>query len=296
MTYETPAKSARRVVFTAVVGLALGAWPLGAALAHPAAPAKPAPATPATSAAPAAPAKQPVPAKDAPKAANPVGTPTDQPEAKSGEEWWKNRAAELDKRIDEAAKSGGAGLLFIGDSITQGWENEGKAAWEKSYGKRHAVNLGIGGDRTQHVIWRLEHAPFANLAENPKLAVIMIGTNNMSANSPEEIARGVGKVISTLHARLPKTKVLLLAIFPRGEKADDRFRTKVTATNTLLKETALKPEMKSYVTYLDIGATFIGEGGVISKEIMPDFLHFSPKGYEMWAGAIEAEVKKGLGE
>jgi len=293
----TNSTNSRGVTSVLLVGLTLSAILASAGLAQPGAPTKP--AAPAKAPAPA-PATQPAAPKEAPKPANPTPPapppPSDKASSRGGEAWWKNRAAELDKRIEEAGKSGGASLLFIGDSITQGWETEGKGVWEKSYGARHAVNLGIGGDRTQHVIWRLDHAPFAKLAANPKLAVIMIGTNNMGVNSPEEIAAGVSKVVSTLHEKLPKTKVLLLAIFPRSEKSEDPVRAKVAETNVLIKATAAKPEMKSFVTYLDIGATFIGEGGVISKDVMPDFLHFSPKGYEMWAGAIEGEVKKGLGE
>ena len=91
--------------------------------------------------------------------------------------------------INARVKEGSVDLVFIGDSITQGWERRGKDVWTKFYGQRNAANLGIGGDRTQHVIWRLNNGNLAGIA--PKVAVIMIGTNNSGSNTPAEIADGV---------------------------------------------------------------------------------------------------------
>src|SRR5215208_5033324 len=87
--------------------------------------------------------------------------------------------------FNERVKKGNVDLLYIGDSITQGWEGAGKNVWEDFYGKRNAVNLGIGGDRTQHVLWRLDNGNIDGI--NPKLAVLMIGTNNASSNTSEQI-------------------------------------------------------------------------------------------------------------
>src|SRR5262249_2849509 len=99
---------------------------------------------------------------------------------------WMKRHDSFNERV----KQGNVDLIFIGDSITQGWEGEspkgGKKIWEEFYGKRNAVNLGIGGDRTQHVLWRLDHGNIENI--KPKLAVLMIGTNNSSTNTSEQIA------------------------------------------------------------------------------------------------------------
>ena len=123
---------------------------------------------------------------------------------------WVKRHESFNERV----KKGNVDLIFIGDSITQGWEGAGKKVWEEFYGKRNAVNLGIGGDRTQHVLWRLENGNIEGI--KPKLAVLMIGTNNSGSNSSEQIAAGVTAIVEKLRKELPETKVLVLGIFPRG--------------------------------------------------------------------------------
>src|SRR3954451_16101873 len=130
------------------------------------------------------------------------------------------RHEEFNKRV----KQGNVDLIFIGDSITQGWEGAGKNVWDEFYGKRNAVNLGIGGDRTQHVLWRLDHGNIDGI--HPKLAVLMIGTNNSSTNTSEQIAEGVKLIVEKLRAKLPNTKVLVLGIFPRGANLNaDKSKT-----------------------------------------------------------------------
>src|SRR5262249_122027 len=136
------------------------------------------------------------------------------------------------KELNERAKKGGAELLFLGDSITEGWEGAGKEVWEKRYSPRKALNLGISGDQTQHVLWRLHHGNIDGLA--PKAAVVMIGTNNSGGGqSAEQIAEGVQRITEKLGEKLPKTKVLLLAIFPRGEKPNPQ-RELIAAVNLRL--------------------------------------------------------------
>ncbi len=131
--------------------------------------------------------------------------------------WWQARQKSMNERV----KKGNVDLLMIGDSITHGWEGGGKEVWKKFYEKRNAVNLGIGGDQTQHVLWRLENGNIEGI--QPKLAVLMIGTNNAWCNNPQEVAAGVQAIVEKLRAKLPQTKVLLLAIFPRGADARTTF-------------------------------------------------------------------------
>ena len=111
--------------------------------------------------------------------------------------------------LDQARK-GNIDLLFLGDSITQGWHNN--EVWKRFYGPRHAANFGIGGDRTQHVLWRIENGEIDGI--HPRVAVLMIGTNNAGSNSADEIAAGVTAIVQELRKRLPETKVLLLGVFP----------------------------------------------------------------------------------
>ena len=112
------------------------------------------------------------------------------------------------------AKKGHIDLLFLGDSITQGWHEN--SVWQRFYGSRHAENFGIGGDRTQHVLWRIQNGELAGI--EPKVIVLMIGTNNLHSETPDEIAQGTGAIVAELRRRVPKTKILLLGIFPRSPK------------------------------------------------------------------------------
>jgi lysophospholipase L1-like esterase len=180
----------------------------------------------------------------------------------------------------ERAKKGNVDLLFLGDSITQGWNGGGRSVWERFYGPRNAANFGIGGDRTQHVLWRLENGEIDGI--HPKVAVLMIGTNNVDSNAPEEIAKGVIAIVKKLREKLPETKILLLAVFPRDESPSDR-RDRLKAVNTEIA----KLDDGSMVRYLDIGSSFLNPDGTISKQIMPDSLHLSSKGYRIWADSME---------
>ena len=128
---------------------------------------------------------------------------------------WMKRHDSFNTRVAK----GNVDLVFIGDSITQGWGGKGKDVWAKFYGKRNTVNLGIGGDRTQHVIWRLDNGNLKNIT--PKAAVIMIGTNNSGGNTSKEIADGVEVIVKQIRTKSPKTKILLLGVFPRGTNNAD---------------------------------------------------------------------------
>ena len=203
------------------------------------------------------------------------------------------------ERINERAKQGDVDLLFIGDSITQGWETAaprgGKDVWAKYYGSRKAMNAGISGDRTQHVLWRLENGNIDGI--KPKLAVIMIGTNNAPegrgpSNTAEEIADGIKAIVGRLREKLPETKILLLAIFPRDEKPETATREKIAKASELASQMA----DDKMIFYMDIGNKFLSEDGTLPKDIMPDSLHPNAKGYEIWADAIEPKVAELLAE
>lgn len=199
---------------------------------------------------------------------------------------WMKRHESFNERV----KKGNVDLLLIGDSITQGWEGAGKNVWAKHYTPRNAVNLGIGGDRTQHVLWRLENGNIDGIT--PKAAVLMIGTNNSGTNSSVQIAEGVEAIVKSLRTKLPKTKILVLGIFPRGATVDDVKRKVNVGANLSIRKLA-DGEM---VHYLDIGDKFLNDDGTLSKEVMPDLLHLNEKSYTTWAEAIEPKVKELMGE
>jgi len=201
---------------------------------------------------------------------------------------WKGRAKLLDERLQQTPDTQ---VLFIGDSITQGWEGAGTNVWSNYYAARKAVNLGIGGDRTQHVLWRLDHAPLDRV--KPKATVVMIGTNNSNAedNTPGQIAEGVRAIVKRIRDRLPQTKILLLAIFPR-DRGPSPQRDKNAEASLLASRIA----DGRWIHYLDINQEFLTPDGRLSRDIMPDFLHPNKAGYEIWAKAVESKVKELMGE
>ncbi len=201
--------------------------------------------------------------------------------------WWTLR----NDAVNERVKQGNVDLLFIGDSITHGWEGEGKEYWDKYYAPRNAVNMGFSGDRTQHVLWRLEHGHLEGIS--PKLAVLMIGTNNSNGNdnTAEEIADGIIAICNKLSTKCPKTKILILAIFPRGPEPSDQ-REKNSKASLL----ASKIADGKMIHYLDINDKFLTKDGFLTNKIMPDYLHPNKEGYKIWAEAIEPKVAELMGE
>jgi lysophospholipase L1-like esterase len=202
---------------------------------------------------------------------------------------WRDRFLELNRRAKEAGTQ--AEVIFVGDSITEGWEGRGKEVWAKYYAPRHAVNLGIGGDRTEHVLWRLENGNVDGL--KPKVAIVLIGVNNVpdTNNSPRQILEGVTAVVQSLRDKLPDTKILLLGIFPFREDFNLQ-RGKALQINQALN----KLDDGKSVFYLDFGYQLIQPDGKIAKDIMGDFLHPTAKGYEIWAQATEPKLAELLGE
>lgn len=187
------------------------------------------------------------------------------------------------------AKQGGVDLLFMGDSITDGWRGGGKKVWQANFAPLKAANFGIGGDRTQHVLWRMLNGELDGI--QPKLVVLMIGTNNLRSNSDEEITEGVTTIVREFQKRTPQSKILLLGIFPRAVEASDPARARIKNINAMI---AKLDDGGKKVRYLDIGQKFLTDDGTLTKEIMPDALHPNEKGYEIWAAAIVDVVNEML--
>ncbi|MBK1854024.1 GDSL family lipase [Verrucomicrobiaceae bacterium 5K15] len=216
--------------------------------------------------------------------ANSATTPAD----KLKSAWWKKRH---EQKV-AAAKKAKVDLLFIGDSITHAWERGGAKIWKEYYAPRNAFNIGFSGDRTQNVLWRLDNGEMAGM--KPKVAIIMIGTNNTghSMQKAEETAAGIKAIIDRVHQQNPKTKVLLLAIFPRGAQPDHKMRVLNDKVNEIIKGYAEDER----ITYLDLAPSFLEDDGVLSKKVMPDLLHPRAHGYQIWAEAMEPTLKTLLEE
>ncbi len=239
------------------------------------------------------------------------------------------RHKEFLTRIEQS--KGAGDVVFLGDSITHGWESQPKA-WEEHFGAFKPVNLGIGGDQTGHVLWRItDGKELDNL--KPKAAVIMIGTNNTGGHSAEQIAGGIKAIVEELQRQKPGIKILVLGVFPRGNGADaertvEQIAEGVKPINEELKKD--KPDAKRMnaalramqqlrgtipadklnkkigeinaiiaklddgkaVFFKDIGKEFLTPDGGLSGDIMPDYLHLSAKGYELWGKAIKRDIEK----
>ena len=206
-----------------------------------------------------------------------------------------NRDIARHKQFLKVVEKGEGDVIFLGDSITQGWEGAGKKAWAESFAPLKPVNLGIGGDQTGHVLWRITEGKELDPIK-PKVAVIMIGTNNTGAHSAENIAGGIKAIVAELQKQKPDMKILLLGVFPRAggiAKEEtvapaDKLNKKIGAINEIIAK--LADEKK--VFYKDIGAKLLNKDGGLERKVMPDLLHLSEEGYSIWAKAIEDDVKK----
>lgn len=238
------------------------------------------------------------------------------------------RHKEFLRRIEQS--QGVGEVIFLGDSITHGWE--GQKAWQEHFGSFKPVNLGIGGDQTGHVLWRITDGHELDHL-SPKAAVIMIGTNNIGGHSAQQIAGGIKAIVEELKRQKPNIKVLVLGVFPRGNALEADLSLEQIAegmkpiNEELKKET---PDVKRLNTlvrnlrqqrgtigaanlnkkvaeinaiianlddgktvfYKDIGKEFLDQNGGLSGDIMPDYLHLSAKGYDIWGKAIKADIEK----
>lgn len=212
--------------------------------------------------------------------------------------WWFARHAEKIAEIEAAndpKKDKKIELLMVGDSITNNFDKggPGEPVWAKHFAPLNALNLGFGGDRTNHVLWRLDHLPVLKTA--PLAASLMIGTNNIcwGSDKPKQAADGVQAIAKKLNAMYPEMKILVLGVFPRRAKLDHPHRKQIIELNTYLPD--LLKDIPN-VTFLDIGPKFLDDKGFLSKEMMPDTTHPSKKGHEIWAGAIVPPLKEMMGK
>jgi len=195
------------------------------------------------------------------------------------DEWMQSHKSYVSR-----AEKGNVEVLFLGDSITEGWRGRGADPWNEHFAKLNAVNFGIGGDRTENVLWRLQNGEFQNIT--PRAVVLLIGTNNLKLNTVPQIIEGIKAIVQEIRKRSPDTKILLLGILPREEKPGGKYRDMIAEINAALAPMA----DDKYVFFLDIGRLFLLPDGSISPKIMADFLHPTAEGYTIFARAIAAKL------
>ena len=204
------------------------------------------------------------------------------------DDWWTKRHAENVERMNQ----GDIELLLIGDSITHGWDNQ-KELYEKYFGAYKTINLGFSGDQTAHVLWRLDHLPLDKIS--PKVAMIMIGTNNIGhrdGSTPQETVAGIVAIVQKLHKQYPKLQILLLDVFPRDEKPDGDYRKKVNEINEALPSMLQRASLVSPLTRMSLKGDFLDKDGTLPKSIMGDSLHPGKEGYEIWGDAVSPTIKR----
>lgn len=197
----------------------------------------------------------------------------------------------LARALAEDARRANPRVVFLGDSITQGWGSEGLAEWDARFAQTGAANLGIGGDRTQNILWRINDGALDGL--RPELVVLKIGVNNLWEEvfecGADKVADGVAACAAAIRARCPDARVLALGILPTQAAPDHPLRAIVRAVNA--RSAALVPTPDGRVRFADIGAAFLESDGSISTDIMPDGCHLSPRGYALFADALEPLVR-----
>lgn len=200
--------------------------------------------------------------------------------AERSKAWWLPRHH---LKIEEA-KQGPIDLVFIGDSITHSWEKEnyGLPVWNQHYRHMNALNLGFGGDRTEHVLWRLQNGAIDGI--DPKVAVLLIGTNNTGQrfDDADDTALAIKTILAELQQCLPQTKVLLLAILPMKLLPDNNHRK----LNVDINRRIAKLADGKRVFFLDMGKAYVDDKGVLNTRLMPDRLHLSTEGFQLWAKAM----------
>jgi lysophospholipase L1-like esterase len=190
-----------------------------------------------------------------------------------------------------ASQSNEYTYVFMGDSITHGWEGKGNV-FKKYFGDKTILNVATSGDRTENTIWVIDNVNWKKV--NAKVAMLMIGTNNtghrgVDKETPEDTYEGIKVILEKMKEKTPDTKILMLAIFPRGATDKDEKRVRNDKVNAMIAKLADDKR----VFFMDINKKLLDEDGTtLSKEIMPDLLHPNEKGYVIWAEAVKDKLEE----
>ena len=188
--------------------------------------------------------------------------------------------------INQAVKNVSHSVLFLGDSLTEGWD---PVVWDRTLAPRGVLNAGIAGDFTDHILWRLEHGNLAG--PPPKVVILLIGTNDLAAHqSPELTADGIRAILVLLRKRLPEVRILLLGLLPREQYPDAPLRRAVAQVNRLIRDCA----DGEHIVYAQFGDTLLDSDGWLSVTVSPDWLHFGERGYALLAASLEPLLDRAL--
>ncbi|ODM92803.1 Platelet-activating factor acetylhydrolase IB subunit gamma [Orchesella cincta] len=196
------------------------------------------------------------------------------------EQWWLDRHQQI---LDSTANLGNQiKIVFIGSSLVEYWANEGRPVWEANYAPLGAINYGIGGDRTEHLLWRIANGELDGLTL--KVVVLYIGSNNVPVNTVDDIVRGVNTVVDKIHEKLPNTNILLVGTFPRADQSD--------VSGTLRKIRDIDQKLEALVGgdtqrkghFFDL-FWFLAPSSldrIYEHLYVGDKLHLNTEGYQVW--------------
>ncbi|HZO92713.1 MAG TPA: GDSL-type esterase/lipase family protein [Candidatus Baltobacteraceae bacterium] len=251
--------------------------------------ASPAPARPFGSPS-ATPIASPAPSSPLPSSAAPSPAPARGPAIPAIRPWGTAAWLAQHERFSACAHEGGIDAIFLGDSIAAFFPVRGAGVWSREIAPLgNIVDFGIEGDRTQFVLWRVLHGELDG--SGARAVVLMVGTNNLAVATPDAIARGIAAIVAAIRERLPDACVLVSGILPRGAPDDPR-RAKADAVNARIAALADGDRVR----YVDAGAGFVAPDGTIPSALMPDGLHPSEAGYEVWAAALAPALRELLGK
>jgi len=205
-------------------------------------------------------------------------------EHRNTEAYWVKRHKKIMTKATEMKR---VDVLFLGDSITQGFENN--YVWNYHFRNMKVINAGISSDRVEHILWRVQQGLVKE--SQPKVVVLLAGINNLGMASPEHTAAGISHIIDQIRNDSPDTKILIQGIFPAGKLRTDKKRNRIKKTNGLLA----KYHNGSNVHFIDFGDKFLSSNGQISRKTMFDYLHLTTNGYHIWARSIEEKLSSLLG-
>ncbi len=201
---------------------------------------------------------------------------------------WRSMVA----RLNGIARSGPVDVYFLGDSLTQFWQNQGQAVWALDYAPLNAGNFGIAADRVENILWRLQNGNLGGL--QPKAFVLMMGTNNLAAtpaDPPAKVVSGIVQVLNFIKKKRPSAKILLVSILPNGDAPQSDLRENIAETNRLLAATC---DGLAWVEFVDAHNSFVDSEGRWKPGLTLDGTHLTAKGYDVLSNRLRPALGKAL--
>ena len=205
-------------------------------------------------------------------------------------EWFKRKEwlSFHESLVRRSARRRDTKVVFLGDSITQGWLTTGFRHWQKTFSDYQPLNLGIGGDEIQHLHWRLLNGEGDD--SHPDVVVLLVGTNNIgnAGHSAEQVIELFEPLLDCIGQKWPSAAKLVHTIFPRDANPGTPFRKSIADVNAAIHSWATSGRF----SVLDMTEVFLRDDGTLPQDDLPDFLHLSERAYGIWAGHLDRAIQR----